>query len=270
MQGTAGGAGDGEFIDNIFKTHLYYGTGQNAHNVITGIDMSAFFEVGGRYFLTTEFEGLDVRAADANNNKSAMPFEAIQTLFRVEDGNLNWYSEDVIVNEDAGSAAVTINLSRPVAEDVTFTYVVYPATYGFINDDDTLETVKVATGADFADGIATWTGPNGEAYPVGTVTIPAGTTSEEYLNAYEFVLKKIIQFKPEFILLSAGFDAHKNDPLAQFQLESKDFYTLTKRTLKLSKLFCEGKVVSILEGGYDLLALQESTQKHVEALLEFN
>ena len=102
------------------------------------------------------------------------------------------------------------------------------------------------------------------------IPLPAGTTSEEYLNAYEFVLKKIIQFKPEFILLSAGFDAHKNDPLAQFQLESKDFYTLTKRTLKLSKLFCEGKVVSILEGGYDLLALQESTQKHVEALLEFN
>ena len=65
----------------------------------TSIDMSAFFDVGGRYFLTTEFEGLDVRGADANNNKSAMPFEAIQTLFRVEDGNLNWYSEDVIVNE---------------------------------------------------------------------------------------------------------------------------------------------------------------------------
>ena len=90
------------------------------------------------------------------------------------------------------------------------------------------------------------------------------------MNAYEFVLKKLKEFKPEFILFSAGFDAHKNDPLAQFHLESKDFYTLTKRTLKLSKLFCEGKVVSILEGGYDLLALQESTQKHVEALLEFN
>jgi acetoin utilization deacetylase AcuC-like enzyme len=102
------------------------------------------------------------------------------------------------------------------------------------------------------------------------IPLPAGTTSEEYLNAYEFVLKKIEKFKPDFILLSAGFDAHKDDPLAQFQLESLDFYTLTKRTLELSKLFCNGKVVSILEGGYDLLALQESTQKHVEALVEFN
>ena len=102
------------------------------------------------------------------------------------------------------------------------------------------------------------------------IPLPAGTTSEEYLNAYEYVLKKIAEFKPEFILLSAGFDAHKNDPLAQFQLESKDFYEITKRTLELSKLYCDGKVVSILEGGYDLLALEESTEMHVKALLEFD
>ena len=102
------------------------------------------------------------------------------------------------------------------------------------------------------------------------IPLPAGTTSEEYLNAYEFVLKKIKEFKPEFILLSAGFDAHKDDPLAQFELTSKDFYNLTKRTLNLAKLYCEGKVVSILEGGYDLNALQESTEMHVNALLEFN
>ena len=102
------------------------------------------------------------------------------------------------------------------------------------------------------------------------IPLPAGTTSEEYLNAYEFVLKKIREFKPEFILLSAGFDAHKDDPLAQLQLESKDFYSITKRTLELSKQYCDGKVVSILEGGYDLLALQESTEMHVKALLEFN
>ena len=102
------------------------------------------------------------------------------------------------------------------------------------------------------------------------IPLPAGTTSEEYLNAYEFVLKKVNEFKPEFILLSAGFDAHKDDPLAQLQLESKDFYEITKRTLELSKLYCDGKVVSILEGGYDLKALQESTELHVNALLEFN
>jgi acetoin utilization deacetylase AcuC-like enzyme len=100
------------------------------------------------------------------------------------------------------------------------------------------------------------------------IPLPAGTTSEEYLNAYEFVLKKLKEFKPEFILFSAGFDAHENDPLAQFQLKSKDFYELTKRTLSLAKFCCNGKVVSILEGGYDLNALKESVDYHVKSLLE--
>ena len=100
------------------------------------------------------------------------------------------------------------------------------------------------------------------------IPLPAGTTSEEYLNAYEFVLKKLKEFKPEFILFSAGFDAHEDDPLAQFQLKSKDFYELTKRTLSLAKSCCNGKVVSILEGGYDLNALKESVDYHVKSLLE--
>ena len=102
------------------------------------------------------------------------------------------------------------------------------------------------------------------------IPLPAGTSSEEYLNAFERVLKKLKEFKPEFILISAGFDAHKNDPLAQFNLNTEDYYTITFRLLKASKRFCAGKVVSILEGGYDLQALQDSTKRHVDALLEFN
>ena len=102
------------------------------------------------------------------------------------------------------------------------------------------------------------------------IPLPAGTNSDEYLNAYEFVLKKTKEFKPDFILFSAGFDAHKDDPLAQLNLKSNDFYKLTKRTLELSKSLCDGKIVSILEGGYDLKALQESTEAHVNALLEFD
>ena len=102
------------------------------------------------------------------------------------------------------------------------------------------------------------------------IPLPAGTNSDEYLNAYEFVLKKTKEFKPDFILFSAGFDAHKDDPLAQLNLNANDFYKLTKRTLELSKSLCAGKIVSILEGGYDLKALQESTEAHVNALLEFD
>ena len=102
------------------------------------------------------------------------------------------------------------------------------------------------------------------------IPLDAGTTAKEYLNAYEYVLKKLKTFKPEFLLFSAGFDAHIDDPLAQLKLQSEDFYTITKRTLEISKLFCNGNVVSILEGGYDLKALQESTRRHVDALIEFN
>jgi acetoin utilization deacetylase AcuC-like enzyme len=105
---------------------------------------------------------------------------------------------------------------------------------------------------------------------IKNIPLPAGTNSEGYFNAFEHALKKLEEFKPEFILISAGFDAHKDDPLAQIKLETEDFYIITKRILEISKKFCNGKVVSILEGGYDLQALQDSTKRHVDALIEFN
>ena len=111
---------------------------------------------------------------------------------------------------------------------------------------------------------------NGKYNNVLNIPLEAGTTGNEYLNAYEKVLDKIKEFKPEFLLFSAGFDAHIDDPLAQLRLISEDFYKITKRTLEVSKPFCNGNIVSILEGGYDLRALQESTQRHVDALIEFN
>ncbi len=100
------------------------------------------------------------------------------------------------------------------------------------------------------------------------VPLNAGTKSHEFLNAYEIIFKKLKEFKPEFILLSAGFDAHKDDPLAQINLESQDYYTLTKRIIAHAKELCAGNIVSILEGGYDLNALKESVYYHVKALIE--
>ena len=102
------------------------------------------------------------------------------------------------------------------------------------------------------------------------IPLPAGTNSRQYLDAYEHMLKRLKKFRPEFILMSAGFDAHKDDPLCQLNLESKDYYEITRRALETTKEFCNGKVVSILEGGYDLSALAESADEHVNALLEFN
>ena len=100
------------------------------------------------------------------------------------------------------------------------------------------------------------------------IALKAGTGSEEFFDSYKRVYDKLNEFKPEFILLSAGFDAHKNDPLANINLESKDYYTLTKEIMKIAKQICESKIVSILEGGYNLAAIQESAKYHVEALLE--
>ena len=102
------------------------------------------------------------------------------------------------------------------------------------------------------------------------IPLPAGTNSQEYLNAFEFALKKLREFMPEFVLISAGFDGHIADPLAQLKLQTEDYYIITKRILETSKKFCNGKVVSILEGGYDLQALADSSKRHVDALLEFN
>ena len=81
------------------------------------------------------------------------------------------------------------------------------------------------------------------------------------------LLKKIVGFRPELILVSAGFDSRKGDPLGQFRLEDHDFSDLTKLIVDLAKEYCEGKVVSILEGGYDLDGLAKAATAHFKALL---
>ena len=102
------------------------------------------------------------------------------------------------------------------------------------------------------------------------IPLPAGTNSRQYLNAYDRVLDRLVEYKPDFLIFSAGFDAHKDDPLAQFELTSKDFYEITKRTLTATQKFTNGKVLSVLEGGYDLDALAESAFNHVKALSEID
>ena len=100
------------------------------------------------------------------------------------------------------------------------------------------------------------------------IPLDAGTSGDVFFNAYEIIFKKIKEFKPEFILLSSGFDAHQSDPLAQINLQSQDFAKLTDRMILIAKEICDNKIVSVLEGGYDLDALQESTSLHVRSLLK--
>ena len=97
----------------------------------------------------------------------------------------------------------------------------------------------------------------------------AGTDGKNFIKILENkILNNIDKFKPEIILISAGFDAHKRDPLAQINLESKDYYNLTKKIIEIANIHCQGRVISFLEGGYNLLALSESIKEHLLALKE--
>jgi len=97
--------------------------------------------------------------------------------------------------------------------------------------------------------------------------LPAGAGSAEWRRAMEArVLPALDAFAPELILVSAGFDAHKADPLAQMELETEDFAWAGRQLRELSLRHCKGKLVSTLEGGYDLDALAGSAAAYLAAL----
>ena len=97
--------------------------------------------------------------------------------------------------------------------------------------------------------------------------LKAGTNSKEFLKIFDNkVLNPIDKFKPEIILISAGFDAHIRDPLANINLESEDFFKITKNIVEIANTHSKGRVISFLEGGYDLQALSESIIEHLNAL----
>ena len=98
-------------------------------------------------------------------------------------------------------------------------------------------------------------------------TLKAGTLSKDFFGIFDQkVLRPIDKFKPEVILISAGFDAHARDPLANINLESEDFFKITKNIVDIANIHSKGRVISFLEGGYDLQALSESIIEHLNAL----
>ncbi|HJO13368.1 MAG TPA: histone deacetylase family protein [Alphaproteobacteria bacterium] len=99
--------------------------------------------------------------------------------------------------------------------------------------------------------------------------IIAGTDGKDFINIFEKkILLNIDKFKPEIILISAGFDAHKRDPLANINLESENYNQITKMIIEIANIHSQGRVISFLEGGYDLLALSESIKEHFLGLSE--
>ncbi len=97
-----------------------------------------------------------------------------------------------------------------------------------------------------------------------------GTSRKDYHAAFLADLHKAAdKIKPELVLLSAGFDAHARDPIGSLGLETEDFTELTRAVLSVAKTHAKGRLVSLLEGGYNLDALAESVQTHLEELLAF-
>lgn len=108
----------------------------------------------------------------------------------------------------------------------------------------------------------------GVAGNIVNVPLPPRTGSDEFREAFEIgVLTALDAFGPELILISAGFDAHAADPLADLRLTERDFAWATARICDVAAVHCGGRVVSTLEGGYDLDALAASAAAHVKALM---
>lgn len=97
--------------------------------------------------------------------------------------------------------------------------------------------------------------------------IPPGGAGEDFRDAFGFIRPALKAFAPDLLILSAGFDGHARDPLAQLNLHEADFAWITDELMKIAARHAKGRVVSILEGGYDIEALSASVAAHVKALM---
>ncbi len=115
------------------------------------------------------------------------------------------------------------------------------------------------------------TGAIGEAGDYNTVVnapLRPGDGAEKFRDAFESrILPRLTEFAPELVIISAGFDAHYRDPLANINLEEADFAWATQKIMEVADRHAGGRVVSLLEGGYDLQALGNSVAAHVNALM---
>jgi acetoin utilization deacetylase AcuC-like enzyme len=99
--------------------------------------------------------------------------------------------------------------------------------------------------------------------------LPAGSDEAAYLNAFEStIMPALDRFKPELVMISAGFDAHRDDPLAQMRLTEDSFAQFTALVKGCAQTHAGGRIVSVLEGGYHLDALARSVESHLSVLTE--
>jgi hypothetical protein len=101
------------------------------------------------------------------------------------------------------------------------------------------------------------------------VPLPAGTTGKKYREVFEVeVMPKLEAFQPEMIFFSAGFDAHREDDMGQFGLMESDYIWVTEQVMAVAARHAQGRIVSLLEGGYDLSSLGRSVAAHIKVLAD--
>jgi acetoin utilization deacetylase AcuC-like enzyme len=111
-------------------------------------------------------------------------------------------------------------------------------------------------------------GERGEFNTVVNAPLSAGDGGAEFREAFETaILPRLREFKPDILIISAGFDAHTRDPLANLNLVEADYSWVTKKLMEVADTSAKGRVVSLLEGGYDLQGLSRSVAAHVSALM---
>ncbi|HXO73545.1 MAG TPA: histone deacetylase family protein [Bradyrhizobium sp.] len=111
-------------------------------------------------------------------------------------------------------------------------------------------------------------GERGEHDTIINAPLAPNDGSAKFRSAFEnLILPQLQKFAPEFIVISAGFDAHRRDPLANINLDAEDFGWVTRKLMDVAHASAGGRVVSVLEGGYDLQGLKESVAAHVTALM---
>jgi acetoin utilization deacetylase AcuC-like enzyme len=108
----------------------------------------------------------------------------------------------------------------------------------------------------------------GERDTIVNAPLRAGDGGPQFREAFEStILPRLKSFAPELVMISAGFDAHYRDPLANLNLKADDYRWVTQKLMELADSTAQGRVVSVLEGGYDLQGLAESVDAHVTALM---
>jgi acetoin utilization deacetylase AcuC-like enzyme len=109
----------------------------------------------------------------------------------------------------------------------------------------------------------------GEHDNIVNLPLAGGTGSAGFRQAFEgVILTRVESFRPDLIVISAGFDAHRRDPLASLELDEADFAWATRKLMEIADRHCASHIVSVLEGGYDLAGLSASAAAHVAALME--